>query len=334
MMILSSTVWPVPSLYPTWDRPSKTHFAIYDPGESSDGVWKPEVAALKAMLSKFGWTYEIVDHTAINRGHLGEGSESRFHGLIMPGGYAVPRLSMITPIGKRRIEAFIKAGGNYIGFCAGSYYATENLAWAEESTAVQNSYNLASDYIRYNNTTALNLLPGTAAGPFGWAAWKKGSVATGLETTRINLDVPVMQKIGMPAHTKLYYYGGPYFEFSKMPENLEIWATALKPNGVSHEASTGADKPTIVRFKSGKGNVILFSYHPVILQGGKLDGVRVQEPLNLASINTNPSPQTLDQVNYLSWNILHAALKIASNQTVVPMPRKTRLASVPLSFDH
>src|SRR5689334_6440083 len=123
-MILSSAIWMTPSFLPAWDGPSKIHFAIYDPGQSFDGVWKPEVAALKSMLSKFGWTYEIVDHHSINDGYLGEGPESRFHGLIMPGGYAVPRLSMITPAGKKRIEAFIKKGGNYVGFCAGSYYAT------------------------------------------------------------------------------------------------------------------------------------------------------------------------------------------------------------------
>ena len=130
-----------------------------------------------------------------------------------------------------------------------------------------------------------------------------------------------MQAIGMPATTRLLYGGGPWFH--RLPPNCEVWAYALMPAGVPRAQSDGAGKPTIIAFKYGQGDVILFSYHPSVLVGTLVDGVYLRQFYQEGLISWNWGNQTTQEVNLNSWNILHAALKLAARQSV------TRLTKLP-----
>ncbi len=164
------------------------------------------------------------------------------------------------------------------------------------------------------------MFDGASVGPLGWTAWNHGSLKPSWDFAKVNTAVPSLKKLKAPDSVRLMYYGGPYFEFKTEPANLEVWTRAVAPKGIPTEARNGADKPTTIRFSSGRGKVILFAYHPVFLLHGTLNGVSVQPLIGPASTYNDSSPLSIDEVNYWSWNILHAALRLTANQSVVPMP--------------
>ena len=287
-----------------------TQFAIYSPGVQGDGVWKEEVKYLEKMMDLLGLSYKKVDAEFINEGRLGLGKRKNFEALIMPGGTSLPRTKQITLEGKKAIELFVKSGGGYLGFCAGSYYATETITWAE----------VEQDYEDFDYPQALNLFHGIAQGPFGWAPWNHGTVMQGLETVELNTKLPTLKSIDAPAYTELFYFGGPFFKISNRDRenpDLEIWGRAIPPHLNRRASQAGAKQPTIIHFPKGKGEVILFSYHPVILLGGSILGheMPVFAP-HRKIVRRDPSPLSLDQVNYDSWNLLNAAFQVVRHQPV------------------
>jgi glutamine amidotransferase-like uncharacterized protein len=252
----------------------------------------------------------------------------------MPGGYADPRQLAIGAKGRRNIENFVKSGGNYIGFCAGSFYASQHLEWADQSHDPRGEINLNGDYNTEHNELSPDLLPGRAIGPVQWAPWKiagKKTSATGFAPVRINLEVPTMKEIGMPENTELFYFGGPYFDISeeRRPEGLEIWARAIRPNSTAPssndqgERMRGEDQPTVINYRLNLGKVILFSYHPIVISGGRIDGVQLTDDFSptFPILSRDSALLDLNEMNYNSWNILYAAFRIATSMKVQSMPR-------------
>ena len=297
-------------------------FALYDPSYENDGVWEEEVKALKAMFVTYGWTYQVVDHVDINSGILGSGSDRKYKALIAPGGYAYFREIAVTPTGEDNIRSFVTSGGNFVGFCAGAYWAADTLSWAEFATGNGGSYNQPGDYVDYDYN--LNLFDGVAKGPFGWEPWENGTNPS-LQKVSINTINSTMQTIGMPDTTRFFYYGGPVFTNIKSQLlNYEVWARAVAPNGIQGDASTGNGEPTIIKFNYGNGNVVLFSYHPEVLINSEVDNLYLSEYFDENSISWETGNQSFEEINLDSWNIVHAALQIAANQQI------TQLTSLPL----
>ncbi len=294
-------------------------FAIYDAVYEDDGVWEEEVTALTSLLDAYGWTYQLVTPAQINAGILGTTAETRtFLGLIAPGGWASIRKGDVTAAGDDAIRAFVKAGGSYVGFCAGAYWAAKQVTFASTATGGSGSYNKSSDYKTWDYD--LKLLKGTAKGPFGWEPWDAGQNPS-FQKAAFNTDNGTIAATGLPAKTYLFWYGGPFFSYSgdEKPSGWQVWAKAIAPSGTKDEASTGDGKPTIVRFLSGDGRVILFSYHPEILIGSTVDGVVLSDYFDETAMTWDTGSKTLDQVNIDSWNVVHAALQAASGQTVTPV---------------
>lgn len=292
-------------------------FALYDPYAETDGVWEEEVFVLMHMLEAFGWTWQLVDHTDLNAGYLGTGSSRKVRALLVPGGFASYRNQAVNATGEQGIRDFVNTGGNYVGFCAGSFWATRNIQWAENATGGGGTYNQSSDYQGY--VYDLGLLSGTATGPFGWSPWE-GGVNPSLETVAINLQNATMASIGLPASTRFFYYGGPYFTgLNPVPSGYEVWARATMPSGTSTEASRGNGEPTIIRFASGQGDVVLFSHHPEVLVQSEVDGVTLSTYFYEEDINWDIDDSELIQSHKDSWNIVHAALQIGLNQVPTPL---------------
>jgi len=289
-------------------------FALYDPDYEDDGVWEEEVAALKAMFFAYGWSYSVVDTSGINNGELGDANNRRYKALVSPGGWALNREWAISQSGRNNIRDFINSGGNYIGFCAGAYWVSDIVDWAQTSTGSWGSYNQESDYHTYNYQ--MDLLNATAKGPFGWTPWSNGDTAS-FQIAKINILNPTMSLIELPSTTRFFYYGGPFFtNFISTPDNYEVWATATPPNGTAPEGLIGEDKSTVIKFNYGLGNVILFSYHPEILIGSDVDNIKLTQFINEDTLSWDIGSQTLDEINLQSWNIVHAALQISNNEEV------------------
>ncbi len=289
-------------------------FALYDPSYENDGVWEEEVKALKALFATYNWTYQVIDHVDINTGILGSGSNRKYKALIAPGGYAYFRELAVTPTGEDNIRNFVNSGGNYVGFCAGAFWAADTLSWAEIATGNGGEYNQAGDYADYDYN--LNLFDGVAKGPFGWEPWESGTNPS-LQMVNINSLNPTMQLIGLPDTTRFFYYGGPVFTNIKtqLPD-YEIWASAIAPPGTVPEALTGDGQPTVIKFSYGSGKVILFSYHPEVLIHSDVDNLYLSEFFDENSITWDTGNQSFDEINLDSWNIVHAALQIAADEPV------------------
>ncbi len=294
-------------------------FALYVPSYENDGVWEEEVIALKTMFSVYGWSYNTIDHLDLHNQILFTNANLNYKALISPGGYAGFRDFAISPIGKEHIRQFISMGGNYISFCAGSFWASDSISWAEISTGGSGSYNQENDYQKYNYN--LNLFSGMAKGPFGWTPWNNGYNAS-LELVKINKNNPTMNFLEISDTTRSFYYGGPFFE--KIDENVEVWATAIPPYGLADEAKIGEGMPTIIKFNYGLGKVVLFSYHPEILIDSKLDNIVLSEFIDEENYDWVTGNLSQQQINFDSWNIVHAALQIVANENV------TKLNSLPV----
>ncbi len=282
-------------------------FALYDPSYEDDGVWEEEVTALKAMFSAYGFTYKIISAKEINAGSLGSGSSRKYRALIEPGGWAYYRNVLVKSAGENYIRSFINSGGNYIGFCAGAWNACQILSWDQNGTGNYQDY--------YYD---LKLFTGTGKGPLGWLPWENGTNPD-LDEVKINTSNGTMKKIGIPAKTRFFYAGGPWFIPSGTPSKYEVWARASKPAGASN--TDGDGQPTIVKYAYGSGTVILFAYHPEILIDSMVDNVKLSQYYKEDQIDWSTGTQTMDQINLQSWNIVHAALQIAAKKTVTKITK-------------
>jgi glutamine amidotransferase-like uncharacterized protein len=293
-------------------------FAIYNTNQPQavDGVWKEEVAALEKLLPQWGYTFVEVGPADIQDGKLLNESGLRYRALIMPGGYSAPRYWALHTKGPQQIRAFLEKGGNYLGFCAGAYYAAQNIRWAEKSSDDQ--VNRRENYYHFPNVGALDLLPSKSSnatleisnhdadekfqgpqGPLGWSSYadlvhhpekriEPTQVATGLA-----------KKLNIPDVVKLYYFSGPAFVGYEHEKNVEVWARAVAPLRVGKDYAFGADQPTIVRYRpkgSQAGSVVLSAYHPVM---------------------AHPSQTEKEYRDSLS--LLNAMLQVAANQKIRPL---------------
>jgi len=305
----------------TQDNNIFTDFAIYDPAKEDDGVWEEDVTALKAILDEFGYTYTVVDAEDINKGRLFN-EEGGYKSILMPGGWAYTRSLRINTDGKEHLQDFLKQGGNYVGFCAGAYFAAGTIEFATEATGGGGIYAQESDYIDYSEYYNNDLLTtGSIKGPFGWFPWADGANLN-YELAHINTNNQTMKTIGLPESTRFLYGGGPFFEIelSQEPEGYEVWVYAQKPDGPSNEASIGDGKPAVIRYHYGEGNVILFSYHPEVLIGSDRDNIdSLTQYYQEDSIDWNRGDQSQDDINIDNWNIVHAAVQIGANEMPTPM---------------
>ncbi len=291
-------------------------FAIYDVDAEEDGVWEDEVTALQTMLDAYGWSWAIVGAQGINNGELGEGEARRYRAIIAPGGSAYYRDQATTPDGEDRIRAFLGSGGGYVGFCAGTSWTADTIVWAEHATGGGGSFNQPSDYDTYSYD--LGVFQGAIQAPFGWEPWGEG-LRVSLEPASLDLEIPTLAAIGVPAETRLFYYGGPVYQPTGTPADYEVWARAVAPVGLPADATTGDGEPTIVRYSYGQGTVVLFSYHPVVLVDSDVDGLVLEGILDESSISWETGDQSMEEINLQSWNILHAAIQLVAGWEPTPI---------------
>ena len=279
-------------------------FALYDPRYEDDGVWEEEVTALVSMFEAFGWSYERVGSEDLDAGILGAGDSRRFRGLIAPGGWAWWRNRLVDAAGEAAVRAFVESGGNFVGFCAGAYWAADTVSFAEGDR----------DYESYDYDLAL--WPGTMQGPLAWEPWNGGTNAD-LVPVALDLSNPTLAAIGVPAELRLFYGGGPWFPESEAPADTEVWGRAIAPAG--SVATDGDGEATIVRYRVGVGNVILFAYHPEVLIGSDADGITLSSPYPEQQITWDTGGLSLEAIDLQSWNLAHAALQVAADEAPTPL---------------
>lgn len=170
--------------------------------------------------------------------------------LVIPGGADLNYCRVLNGPGNRTIDAFVRRGGAYLGFCAGGYYGCARCEFEvghpEKGMEVIGSRELA-------------FFPGTCRGGafqgFQYAS-EKGARAVSVGVRRGAFGAAGV----LPETFQSYYNGGGVFvDASKMgDQGVEVLATyrdALDVDG-------GEGNAALVYCKVGSGCAILSGPHP------------------------------------------------------------------------
>ncbi len=151
--------------------------------------------------------------------------------FVMPGGADLYYCEKLNGEGNARIGAWVEAGGTWLGFCAGAYYACDSIEWARDT-----------DH-RICGARELGFLPSTAKGPV-LSFIEDGDVRKSrLAATALRWDD------GRTAvETHVCYEGGPVF-------GEDSGTVLARYTGLDHAP------PAIVETKVGRGRAILSSPH-------------------------------------------------------------------------
>lgn len=224
-------------------------------GTERSGVWQDGVAAIKCMLAWMGLSYEEISYEDLN--NSSQDFSSLYKVLLFPGGFAYWYNYWISLSGKNRIRNFVSSGGGYFGICAGSFFASDVVAWEGTSYDDESMYNAYGELTGYD----LDLFSGTATGPIGgiapWPTYDMTTINFEQESDALSDYKPV------PFPEYILYYGGPYFT----------------PNEYTDVQSLGDydynGKPALVAFTYGSGRVVLSGPHPEIEEDSNRDCVTI-----------------------------------------------------------
>ncbi|MCB1232647.1 MAG: biofilm PGA synthesis protein PgaB [Verrucomicrobiae bacterium] len=169
------------------------------------------------------------------------GKLSNFEVLIHPGGSASKQGKALGAEGRRVVRDFVSRGGGYVGFCAGSYLATNDYDWS------------------------LHLIDAKVVDRKHWARGK-GPVEVKLSSAGATL-------LKSGGDTVSIYYaqgpllGRPEWDDPDTPdyESLGLFQTEIAKNGAP--AGVMARTTAIARAEFGHGRVFCFSPHPELTEG-------------------------------------------------------------------
>ncbi len=185
--------------------------------------------SLQETLKTFRMRYanvETVDHKVLRNSDW----EKETSLLIIPGGRDIPYDRKLKGKGTAKIRKFVEEGGNFLGICAGAYFASAEVIF-EKGT-----------FLEVHEKRELSFFPGAAVGtlyphsPFVYES-EEGSHASSVTFKGEELN--------------LYYNGGCTFKDAEKYPRITVLARF-------HDA---ADQPAIIHCKVGKGSTILSGVH-------------------------------------------------------------------------
>lgn len=198
-----------------------------------DGVGGLSVRALLKSLKAFVIDKDYVVETIKSHHLLDPDTLKDCALLIFPGGRDVPYDRALRGLGNRHIKKYVKAGGRFLGICAGAYYGAKKVIF--EPTK---QYEVIED-------RELAFFPGAAIGviyndtPFNYQGHDSAHIAT-IRYKKEDIDT--------------YYNGGCYFE------NAKDFSPAVKVLAYYMNAEI-KKVPAIVMCKVGKGKALLSGIH-------------------------------------------------------------------------
>ena len=158
--------------------------------------------------------------------------------FIMPGGFGKGYELKLQGLGNEKIREFVKNGGNYLGFCAGAYYACKDAIFEADIPELS-----------VISQSGLNLIEGKAIG----SLYKEFNIPP------YSNVVPSVSIAKIEYNDKKEYFsfysGGPFFDVTGN-NNIEILGHYVFENGKK--------LPAILKSNYGKGKVILSGIHPEI----------------------------------------------------------------------
>lgn len=145
--------------------------------------------------------------------------------FFMPGGADLPYKKLLDGPGNQQIVEYVRAGGVYVGICAGAYYAAQHVEFAKGSE------------LEVIGSRELAFFQGSAVGPI--LAPYDYRTNSGARVAKLIFND---QQIGMA-----YFNGGPYFKGN------------IAGEVIAHYADNNL--PAIIQISVGKGKAILSGVH-------------------------------------------------------------------------
>lgn len=191
---------------------------------------------MKFLTPAYGFQSTVVSPDEIRAGVLKD-----FDVVIFPGGSGSRQAKELKEEGRTAVRKFVRAGGGYVGICAGAYLASSHYQW---SLGVIN----ARVWDRQH--------------------WARGKKQVDISLTPSGCEVLSKSKDKYTVH----YQNGPLLVPDNQPhlpgyEVLAKYDTEVARNGASANAMIGTH--AIIRSKFGTGRVICFSPHPEKQDGPK-----------------------------------------------------------------
>lgn len=204
------------------------------------GTWGTGRNQLKNFLYSHGRSYKVIYEKDILNGSLNKGS---FHTLIIPGGKSWIYNENLGATGAQEILKFVNAGGNYIGICAGAFYATSHR---QGPTPTPVNY-------------GIGLLTGIA---LDGTALKMAPFKTGMSDYKF--FVP-----GFKDTYRTLLLGGPALLFTDAEakaKRIQVYSVFTK------------DFPAMIAFEFGKGRVFLSGPHLEVEESQSIIGLKYRDP--------------------------------------------------------
>ncbi len=206
--------------YQTLRIPTRTRILIYQDKGVNEQSTNAIAIQLKSLLSE-NLKIKKVDSNYLNSKNW----ERKTLLLVMGGGKCSEWDKNFQSTALQKIEKYVKDGGNYIGLCAGAYFASAITSYKlKNSPLIEKKRSLA-------------FFPGKAIGPI------------------IETDEPLSPKSAIAAEIYwkgngyLYYQGGCYFS-----------GTYKEVKTIAKYAFS--NQPAAIHCKVGKGNAFLCGLHP------------------------------------------------------------------------
>ena len=193
------------------------------------------IQATKKMFKWMGYTVQLVNSNYINKESL-----DNFSIICIPGGNMYQYAEDISSSGKEKIRNFIRNGGSYIGICGGAYFTGEKVIWQGIQLPIE----------------PLAIFPGTTQGPTDEIAPYPDCVMC--EVNIVDHSHPITQS--EQDSLWIAYCYGPVF-LPNQGTNVDILG--------KYEIG---DKPVIIAFEYGLGNVFIIGTHPEFEENSDRDG--------------------------------------------------------------
>lgn len=166
---------------------------------------------------------------------------SKTAALVFPGGADLPYVEECEPV-IYDIKRFIERGGLYIGFCAGGYFGTSRVEFAQGDPL----YEVVGD-------RKLKFFPGIARGP-AFKGFKYNS-EVGARAAKI--------KSANGINFETYFNGGPLFVDAAKYDTVKVLAEFTEPTSVSgFDTFEGENSAAVILATVGKGRALLTGPHP------------------------------------------------------------------------
>lgn len=170
--------------------------------------------------------------------------------LVIPGGADLNYCRILNGAGNRIIDAFVRRGGAYLGFCAGGYYGSARC-----------EFELGDKVMEVIGSRELAFFPGTCRGG-AFKGFRYASEA-GARAAKLGVCEEAFEGLGEVPHSfNSYYNGGGVFVDAATLRDKGVEVLATFEDQLDVDAGQGECKAALVYCKVGFGGVILTGPHP------------------------------------------------------------------------